>query len=111
MATAVYQKGTIAILQQRWNLITPIAAVPETSVQQYHSWAGTISGIPDSCTRMFNVSITIWKRQWFGTLSLEPQKVVIVCFHLISGFLSNAVCEAVLVEIFMLQAVSALEGP
>jgi hypothetical protein len=52
---------------------------------------------------MFNVSITIWKRQWFGTFSLEPQKVVIVCFHLISGVLSNAVCEAVLVEILMLQ--------
>jgi hypothetical protein len=96
MATGVDQKDTIAILQQVWNLITPITAVPKAAVQQDHSRSGTIGGIPDACTRVFDVSFIICKRQWFGTLSFKPQEVVIVGFHLISDCLSqNAVCDAV----------------
>src|SRR5258705_2385446 len=71
VATTVYQNGTIAAPDYRWNLITPIAAVAESAVQQDHRRAGPVSGVPDPSTLVFDVAVVVRGRQRCGAVRFE----------------------------------------
>ncbi len=81
MATAIDQNGTIAAPHQRWNLITPIATVAKTAVQQDYRRTGPVRAVPDPGSLMFDVALIIGDGQWCGTVRFEFPEFVIVNFH------------------------------
>jgi hypothetical protein len=78
MATAIYQNGTIASADQCWYLITPIAAMAQTAMQQYYSRASPISGIPDASPIVFDIALIFRIRQRRRTLSFKLPKLAIL---------------------------------
>ena len=62
MATAVDQNGTIAIPDQCWNLIAPIAAVAEAAMQQDYRGARTVSAVPDPRSIMLDIALSVRDR-------------------------------------------------
>jgi len=82
VATTVYQHGTIATFDQRRNLITPVATMAEAAMQQDHGRAKTVSPVPDTRSVVFDVSLTIRRRQRCGAVRFKRFEVVVVKRHL-----------------------------
>lgn len=53
-------------------------------MKQDQGRAGSVIGVPDPSSLVFDVALIIWHRQGCGALRFEFTEVVIVNFHLIS---------------------------
>src|ERR1700733_6090016 len=81
MAAAVDQNRTAATTDQCWNLITPVATMAKTAMEQDYRRTRSVSRIPDPSAIMFHIALIICRRQRSGPVSFEPPEVVIVNFH------------------------------
>ena len=81
VSTAVYQNGTIATADQRWNLITPIPTAAQAAVQQDHGRAGPVRCIPDPTAIVFDVALITRDRQRRGAVRFESAEIVVIRFH------------------------------
>ena len=81
MAAAVDQNRTAATADQCWNLITPVATMAKTAMEQDYRRTRSVSRIPDPSAIMFYIALIICRRQRSGPVSFEPPEVVIVNSH------------------------------
>ena len=81
MATAVYHNSTVAVADQRWNLITPVATMAEAAMQQDHGRAGPIRCVPDPSPVVFDVVLIIGDWQWRSAVRFKPAEVIVVNFY------------------------------
>ncbi|MGA7394372.1 MAG: hypothetical protein WBW78_17085 [Terrimicrobiaceae bacterium] len=68
----------MARADQHWNLITPIAAMAEASMQKDYGRAGAECRVPDSSAVVIRVALLACDRQGRGTMRFEIRKVVVV---------------------------------
>jgi hypothetical protein len=78
MAAAVNQHGAMARADQHVDLVTPIAAVAEATMQQDHRRAGPVCRVPDSSAVMVDIALVVrdWQRR--GTMRFEIPEIVVV---------------------------------
>ena len=68
MAAAVNQHGAMSGADQHGDLITPIAAMTQATMQQDHGRAGPIGSVPNSSAVMVHVAMTVRDRQGRGAM-------------------------------------------
>ena len=78
MAAAIDEYGPIAGTRQGRNLITPITAVAETTMQHDHGRAGPKCRVPDSRALIVHIALIARDRQGRGTVRFEILEVVVV---------------------------------
>lgn len=81
MAPAVDHNGTIAVRDQSWNLESPIATVPQATMQQDGRCADAVSAVPDPGPVVFDIAQIVRDRKWRGAARFEFSEFVIVGFH------------------------------
>jgi hypothetical protein len=72
----------MAGVDQRGNLVAPIAAVAQATMQQDHGRTGPVSRVPDSRPVVLHVALIVCSRQGRGALLFENPEVVVVRFHI-----------------------------
>ena len=70
--------GTIAAFDQRWNLISPIAAMAQATMQQDYRCANSVSAIPDAGSVMFDRSGIVCDGKWRGAVRFESSQLIVV---------------------------------
>ena len=78
VAAAINEHGAIAGADQRWNLIAPITAMAEATMQQDHGRAGPVCRVPNSSAVVIHVALIACDGQRRGAMRLEILKVVVV---------------------------------
>ena len=78
MPSAINEHGTMAGTDQLRDLVSPIAAMAEATMQQDHRRAGPVCRVPDTRTAVFDVALSARDRQGRGAMRLEILKIVVV---------------------------------
>jgi hypothetical protein len=66
---------------EHWNLITPITAMSEATVQQDHGRAGSVCRVPNTSAVVIHMALIVRGRQRRGTMRFEILEVVVLWFH------------------------------
>ena len=78
MPSAINEHGAMAGTDQLRDLVSPIAAMAEATMQQDHRRAGPVCLVPDTRTAVFDVALIARDRQGRGTMRLEILKIIVV---------------------------------
>jgi len=78
VAAAVNEHGAMAGADQRWNLIAPITAMAEATMQQDHGRARPVCRVPDSSPVVVHVTLIAGHGQGQGAMRFEILEVVVV---------------------------------
>jgi hypothetical protein len=76
MPSAINEHGAMAGTDQFRDLISPIAAMAEATMQQDDRRAGPVCRVPDTRTAVFDVALIACDRQGRSTMGLEILKVI-----------------------------------
>jgi hypothetical protein len=71
VAAAVDHNRSIAARDESGDLVSPIAAVAQTAMQQDHRWANAVSAIPDAGSVIFDIAQIARDRKWRGAARFE----------------------------------------
>jgi hypothetical protein len=77
VASAIDENDPITGACQARNLVTPITAVAEATMQHNHAVAGSKCRVPDSRALMVDVALIVRGWQGFGAVPLEIRKIVV----------------------------------
>src|SRR5262245_45248891 len=81
MPTTVDHDRSVAATEQRGNLVATVATVAKAAKQHDNGWAGAVTGIPDSCAVVLDISFIVCRRQWRGAIRRKPAEVIIIRIH------------------------------